>query len=71
MYASFIFLFHIMGPRLSSYHCFSLVRYLINSITGTMPSELCALSNTFIYYDESEIFCTCIRNNYIEGTRCN
>ena len=29
MYASFIFLFHIMGPRLSSYHCFSLAHYFL------------------------------------------
>jgi len=42
-----------------------------NSINGTFPTELCALTNTLIWYDASEISCSCIDGNYIEGTPCN
>jgi len=41
-----------------------------NSITGTLPTELCTLTNTYIYYDGYEISCTCIDRSYM-GTTCN
>jgi len=42
-----------------------------NSITGTFPTELCALTNTVIRYDGYDISCSCIGNNYGGGTSCN
>ena len=43
----------------------------VNDITGTISTELCALTNTQIYYDEHEISCACIDSIYIQGTPCN
>jgi len=43
----------------------------INSISGTIPTELCALTNTYIYYDGDEISCICIDSSYEGGSRCN
>jgi len=42
-----------------------------NSIKGTLPTELCALTNTTIYYDGSEISCSCVGSSYKGGTFCN
>jgi len=42
-----------------------------NSITGTIPTEFCALTTTQIFYDGSEISCTCTDSSYQEGTPCN
>ena len=47
------------------------LRLRFNSITGMIPSELCALTNTTILYDASEISCTCIDSIYGERSICN